>query len=319
MTDRTTAALSLDLDNLWSYMRIHGEDGWDRFPSYFDVVVPRILELANDLDVSMTVFIVGKDADLPENEPWLRAIADAGHEVGNHSYRHEPWLHRYEPAALAEELMSAHDAIARATGVAPRGFRGPGFSITDEALSVLASSGYDYDSSLFPTWIGPLARWYYFRGTELSEGETDERSALFGSFRDGLHPNRPFQWSKDGQTLAEFPVTTVPGLKTPFHFSYVLYASGFSERAASTYFRAGVRAAGRFGYGPTMLLHPLDFLDATDAPQLEFFPAMGTRSADKIRRLAEYVRIVERRFDVVPMAQHVAATTLGPSRPSLRV
>ena len=37
------ASLSLDLDNQWSYMRTHGDPGWDEFPSYFDTVVPHIL------------------------------------------------------------------------------------------------------------------------------------------------------------------------------------------------------------------------------------------------------------------------------------
>jgi hypothetical protein len=37
------ASLSLDLDNQWSYMKTHGDAGWESFPSYLDVVVPRVL------------------------------------------------------------------------------------------------------------------------------------------------------------------------------------------------------------------------------------------------------------------------------------
>lgn len=32
----TAASISLDLDNLWSYLKIHGDDGWRSFPSYLD-------------------------------------------------------------------------------------------------------------------------------------------------------------------------------------------------------------------------------------------------------------------------------------------
>ena len=39
------ATLSLDLDNQWSYMKTHGDAGWETFPSYLDVAVPRILDL----------------------------------------------------------------------------------------------------------------------------------------------------------------------------------------------------------------------------------------------------------------------------------
>ena len=27
------ASLSLDLDNQWSYMKTHGDDGWESYPS----------------------------------------------------------------------------------------------------------------------------------------------------------------------------------------------------------------------------------------------------------------------------------------------
>ena len=39
---RSLASLSLDLDNKWSYLKTHGDPGWDSFPSYLDVVVPRL-------------------------------------------------------------------------------------------------------------------------------------------------------------------------------------------------------------------------------------------------------------------------------------
>ena len=38
------ASLSLDLDNKWSYMKTHGDPGWEGFPSYLDTVVPRFLD-----------------------------------------------------------------------------------------------------------------------------------------------------------------------------------------------------------------------------------------------------------------------------------
>ncbi len=42
---KPVASLSLDLDNQWSYMKTHGDAGWESFPSYLDIVVPRVLEL----------------------------------------------------------------------------------------------------------------------------------------------------------------------------------------------------------------------------------------------------------------------------------
>src|SRR5205823_13277969 len=61
------ASLSLDLDNKWSYLKTHGDPGWESFPSYLDLVVPRFLELLRDLDLRMTVFVVGQDAAHEKN------------------------------------------------------------------------------------------------------------------------------------------------------------------------------------------------------------------------------------------------------------
>ena len=153
------ASLSLDLDNLWSYLKIHGDDWQDR-PSYLDTFVPYALETLDELDLKITFFIVGADAEVPANGASLRSIAAAGHEIGNHSFEHEPWLQQYSDEALVEEIDRAHKAIAEATGCAPIGFRGPGFSWSPSLLRVLASRGYLFDASTLPTFLGPIARMY---------------------------------------------------------------------------------------------------------------------------------------------------------------
>ena len=89
------ASLSLDLDNLWSYMKTHGDPGWEDLPSYLDLVVPRVLDFLKERGLCITFFIVGQDAALERNRDALAAIVRAGHEVGNHSFAHEPWIHLY--------------------------------------------------------------------------------------------------------------------------------------------------------------------------------------------------------------------------------
>src|SRR5207247_9147540 len=83
---RPLASLSLDLDNKWSYLKTHGDAGWERFPSYLDVVVPRILRVCDELGLKITVFVVGQDAALAANHEALASIAAAGTELGNHSF-----------------------------------------------------------------------------------------------------------------------------------------------------------------------------------------------------------------------------------------
>ena len=38
--NKPIASLSLDLDNKWSYMKTHGDAGWDLYPTYLPTVVP---------------------------------------------------------------------------------------------------------------------------------------------------------------------------------------------------------------------------------------------------------------------------------------
>src|SRR5436305_2674393 len=104
------ASLSLDLDNKWSYLKTHGDAGWETYPSYLPLVVPRVLDFLRQRGLTITFFIVGLDADRAENRAVLRAIADAGHEVGNHSFKHEPWLHLYSDPEIEAELSRAEDA-----------------------------------------------------------------------------------------------------------------------------------------------------------------------------------------------------------------
>ena len=81
-------------------------------------------------NLKITWFVVGKDASMPVNQPVLRTISQAGHEIGNHSFLHEPWLHLYTRDQLVAELLSAEEAIFAATGAKPVGFRGPGYSFS---------------------------------------------------------------------------------------------------------------------------------------------------------------------------------------------
>ncbi|MCC6452727.1 MAG: polysaccharide deacetylase family protein, partial [Acidobacteria bacterium] len=134
-------------------MKTHGDSGWETFPSYLDRVVPRALSFLEKYDQKITFFIVGQDAELEKNHAALRSIADAGHEIGNHSFHHEPWLHLYSKEQLVEEFERSEEAIENATGRRPKGFRGPGFSLSPTVLETLAERGYDFDCSTFPTYI----------------------------------------------------------------------------------------------------------------------------------------------------------------------
>lgn len=306
------ASLSLDLDNLWSYMKTHGDPGWEAFPSYLDLVVPRFLDVLDEVSVKITVFVVGQDAALKKNHAALRSIPEAGHEVGNHSFHHEPWLHLYSPEEIVAEIERAELAIAAATGITPRGFRGPGYSLSENVLRVLHARGYAYDCSTFPTYVGPLARAYYFLRARLDRDQKEKRKVLFGGLRDGLRPLAPYRWQLGQGQLLEIPVTTLPLARMPIHFSYVHWLAGFSERLAAAYFAAALRSCDRFGIEPSLLLHPLDFVGGDDVAQLAFFPGMNQTAAVKCARMQRLLATLCARYRVEPMSAHAARLAARP-------
>ena len=298
------ATLSLDLDNEWSYLKTHGDSGWDTFPSYLDVAVPRFLSLFEELQLRVTVFVVGQDAAIDRNTKSLQAIAQAGHEIGNHSFAHEPWLHLYTDQEIEREITKAEEAIMKATGKRPVGFRGPGYALSGQVLHVLARRGYQFDASTLPSFLGPVARAYYFMTSGLDRKERQKRKILFGSWKDGLRPIDPYLWQVNGSTLLEIPVTTIPGLRVPFHVSYLIYLSRFSIALAKTYLRTTLRLCRLTGTEPSVLLHPLDLLGKDDFSNLGFFPGMDLVASKKRVLVEGFLREIKKHFTIMPLGEY---------------
>ncbi len=307
MTGKPLASLSLDLDNKWSYLKTHGSDAWRDFPSYLDTAVPRILDFLDTRGIKITFFIVGQDAALPKNKAALASLSAAGHEIGCHSFNHEPWLHLYSEEDLDQELQRAEEAIETATGEKVDGFRGPGFSISEMTLRVLKKRGYRYDATAFPNILNPLARAYFFARSKLSDEEKEQRKGLFGSYSDALRPVKPYRWDLGGDKLLEVPVTTMPIFKVPVHFSYLIYLATFSKFAATTYLRFALLMCRLTRTEPSLLLHPLDFLGEDDDKDLAFFPAMNISADEKLELMRKFFNVIESKYHAVTMGEHVSA------------
>jgi peptidoglycan/xylan/chitin deacetylase (PgdA/CDA1 family) len=290
-------------------MKTHGDAGWVSYPSYLPVVVPRTLSFLKERGLSITYFVVGQDAVFPGNHDLLRSISVAGHEIGNHSFRHEPWLHLYSAQEIAGELQAAEDAIEAATGKRPKGFRGPGFSVSQNVIDVLISRGYHYDASTLPTFLGPLARAYYFFTAKLDKEEKKRRAKLFGTVRDGLRPIKMHAWRTAEGYLMELPVTTIPIFRTPFHLSYLIYLAAFTPLLAKLYLKLALSLCKWAQVQPSFLLHPLDFLGPDEAPELSFFPGMRLTLAQKMDIVKMAFDELEDSFQVVSMQQHVTGVS----------
>jgi peptidoglycan-N-acetylglucosamine deacetylase len=296
------ASISLDLDNQWSYMKIHGDEGWDQYPSYFDIFVPHVLDLLDELELKITFFIVGKDAESQENRKYLRMIVDRGHEVGNHSYHHESWLQTYSPGQIEAEIIKAEEMIEKATGQKTRGFRGPGFSWSVDLLRVLEKRGYLFDASTLPTYLGPLARKYYFWKSDLSKEEKKARKELFGKFSEGYRSLKPYYWDLgNGKKIMEIPVTTIPVFKVPFHLSYLLYLSNFSLVLLKVYLWLAITMCKITRTPISFLLHPLDIIGGDKIEALSFFPGMNLPTGKKVDVFRYVLTQLKKNFNIEPM------------------
>lgn len=299
------ASISLDLDNQWSYMKIHGDEGWDKYPSYFDIFVPHILKVLDELNLKITFFIVGKDTESEENRKYLKLITDRGHEVGNHSYHHESWLQTYSYEKIEKEIREAEEAIFNATGQRPTGFRGPGFSWSKDLLRVLESRGYKFDASTLPTYLGPLARMYYFKKSDLSKEEKKARKELFGKFSEGFRKIKPYKWDLGvGKSITEIPVTTMPVFKLPFHLSYLIYLGHISMPLMKLYLNTAIRMCQITKTPISFLLHPLDLIGGDQITQLAFFPGMNVSSTKKVEIFKNVIRFLQKHYELVDMSKH---------------
>lgn len=89
----------------------------------------------------------------------VRAIAEAGHEVGWHGWLHEPW-HRSSAEEIDESLRLSLDAFGE-LGIRPRGARPPAGLLGPHSVDILAEHGFDYVSlagTAFGTTLGKVAR-----------------------------------------------------------------------------------------------------------------------------------------------------------------
>ena len=82
----------------------------------------RLLDLLNRLQIPATFFVCGMN--VRRRPQILRAAAEAGHEIGNHSYSH-PALYFRSERFICEELSAAQSIISETTGAAPKLFRAP--------------------------------------------------------------------------------------------------------------------------------------------------------------------------------------------------
>jgi len=142
---------TVDLEDYFHPTEVNrGIGDWSEFPPRLEIGTNALLELLHERNVRGTFFVLGWVA---KTQPDLvRKIAEAGHEIGCHSYKHQ-LVFNLTPREFREDTLRAIESIEDACGVVPKVYRAPSYSIVTKslwALDVLAELGFSHDSSICP-------------------------------------------------------------------------------------------------------------------------------------------------------------------------
>lgn len=245
---RLLHALSFDIEDWFHIVEVKAVEDpslWDGLSDKASIVeryTDAILEQCAAHKTRATFFILGWIAR--RHPALVRRIAEAGHEIGTHSFWHRK-VYELNPQTFGQDIADSLDVIRQAAGreVAIRGFRAPSFSITpgsEWALDVLLEHGIVYDASLFPAKRG--------------HGGYD------------CEPGPQWLTTPGGKRIAELPMSIAR-----FGPKAMCYSGGGYLRLLPAWMiERGVRQEAAAGRGTVVYLHPRDF--APDCPRVSMPP-----------------------------------------------
>jgi hypothetical protein len=261
-------AVSIDLDGLPCYYRIHG---LGTAPAELEHVIleralPRAANLFASRGMHVTWFVVGRDADadaaLPDrtarvaNAQRLRMLAEHGDELGNHSYSHPYDLARMSESEIDDEIANC-DRVLRAVGTTPRGFRAPGYDLSPAMLDSLAKRGYRYDSSIFPApgyYAAKAAVMAALAALRQPSGAVLTNPRALVAPPDPYRPDMTSPWRRGQSPVVELPIAVTPWTRLP--------AIGTTLIVAPSLIRQRLLAAMDRRALFNFELHGIDFADA---------------------------------------------------------
>jgi peptidoglycan/xylan/chitin deacetylase (PgdA/CDA1 family) len=160
MAKEILCAFGIDVDAVAGWLGSYGgqdsPDDISRGLFAGEVGAPRLLELFRRHDLRTTWFIPGHSVETFPDQ--MRAVVEAGHEVGVHGYSHE------NPIAMSREQEAAvldHsiELVTKLAGRRPTGYVAPWWEFSRVTNELLLERGIKYDHSLMHRDFEP----YYVR------------------------------------------------------------------------------------------------------------------------------------------------------------
>ncbi len=167
---------------------------------------PRILKFLKERGIKATWFTPGFTIQSWPAESV--AVADAGHEIGHHSWAHIPPANQTREEEEAD-LVRANESILKLTGRTARGYRSPSWDLSEHTIDLLIKHGFLYDTSLMGADYTP----YRARRGDVAELGKPFR---FGTPTDLIE--MPISWSLDDYPHFEFvrtPQSVLASMQPP--------------------------------------------------------------------------------------------------------
>ncbi|AFR98526.1 deacetylase [Cryptococcus neoformans] len=132
----------------------------------------------------------------------IRALYDAGHTLGSHTWSHAD-LTQLDESGINDELSKVEDAFVKILGVKPRYFRPPYGNINDNVLKVLGERGYT-----------KVFLWSDDTGDANGESVSYSEGVLDGVIQDYPNPHLVLDHSTIETTSSQVLPYAVPKLKS---------------------------------------------------------------------------------------------------------
>ena len=160
MAKEIKCAFGIDVDAVAGWLGSYaGEDSPDDISRGMfsgEVGSMRLLKLFERLGIKTTWFIPGHSVETFPDE--MKAVVDAGHEIGMHGYSHENPI-AMTPAQEEAVMDKCIDLITKLSGKRPTGYVAPWWEFSPVSNELLLKKGIKYDHSLMHKDFTP----YYVR------------------------------------------------------------------------------------------------------------------------------------------------------------
>ena len=239
--DELKNIFTVDLEE-WFVVEIlskrYSSKDWSNLQSTVEKSVSELLHLLRKHNVKATWFVLGWCAD--KYPALIQEIFNQGHEIACHSYYHRR-VDLIDPDTFKKDTELAINAIVKAIGNVPHGYRAPTWSINSSnawAFEILANLGFLYDSSVFPI-----------------------KHDIYG-WIDG--PRHTFKMEfENGNTLYEVPATTFK----MFGKNFPAGGGGYFRHSPYNYSKKIMEQINRKDQPVVFYIHPWEI--CTELPKIE--------------------------------------------------